>query len=148
MNHKQRAPGVNHILMESCMRACIHKHTHHFGGIKYMHMHNKRHEGMRPYVLLGKCKHAHALNVCGNCCILALASLQLWAEATSARLHRFSHLRSSTAPFELSRVNRSRYRKRSDSRYILRFEHFLPTAPLLVGLSVVQKRMIKESDSN
>lgn len=38
------APGVNYIRMESCLRACIHKHTLHFGGIKYMHMHNKRHE--------------------------------------------------------------------------------------------------------
>lgn len=71
-------PGVNYILMESCMHAaCLHKHSHHFGGIKYMHMHNKRHEGMRPYALLGKCKLANMLSVCGDQPVTALASLQL-----------------------------------------------------------------------
>lgn len=66
-------PGVNYTLMESGMRACIHKHSHHFGGIKYMHMHNEGHEGMRPYVLLGKCILAHMFTVRGD--QPALASL-------------------------------------------------------------------------
>lgn len=77
-------PGVNYILMESCMRACIYKHSHHFGGIKYMHMHNKRHEGMRPYVLLGKCMWRPASDS-----MSISAALHVWCEASSAQLPPF-----------------------------------------------------------
>lgn len=89
-------PGVNYILMESCMRAYIHKHSHHFGSMKYMHTHNKQHEGMQPYVLPGKCKLAHMLSVCGDQPVTTLASLQLYISGVKqvSTHHRFS-----TAPF-------------------------------------------------
>lgn len=91
-------PGVNYTLMESCMRACIHKRSHHFR-CKCMHMHNKWHEGMQPYVLLGKCKLAHMWSVCGDQPVTSIsisAALHLGCEASSARLQRISPASSST----------------------------------------------------
>lgn len=87
--------------------------------------------------LSGKCRHAHALSVRGNCRVLALASLQPRSEATSARLRGFSHSCASTAPFQLSRENDPKW---SDGRNTLCFELFLFFHHVLPGRALFRTR--------